>query len=111
MSRTETRTPATDNPPTSPGESPDGAAAPGAAAHAFPGAEVWNDLLRGQIERMQAWSAELARVEANLLERMRTSAADLHRALNDSIDHAANLSAEFRKLALDALRRAGGANN
>jgi hypothetical protein len=102
MSRTDSKN------DTRPADPTPAAPPPGAtpAGFAIPGAEMWSSFVRDQLGRMQAWSDELARMEGAMFDRVRASAADAGRVMNDSIAYAASLSAEWRKLALDAGRRA-----
>lgn len=75
-------------------------------AFAIPGADLWTSFLRDQMSRMQAWSDEFARMEGQMFDRLRTTAGDASRMVNDSIGYASSLTAEWRKLALDAGKRA-----
>lgn len=73
---------------------------------ALPGAELWSNLMREQLARLQSWSDELVKLEATAFERMKATAGDASRAMNDSVGYLATLSAEWRKQALDAGKRA-----
>jgi hypothetical protein len=65
--------------------------------------------MRDQIARTQGLMDELAVYEGVAMQRARTAVNDLAKLASDSIGYAAQLSAEWRKMALDAGRRAADA--
>lgn len=72
----------------------------------LPTPEVFTQLMRDQIARTQALMDELAVYEGVAQQRARTAVNDLAKMAADSIGYFAQLSAEWRKVALDAGRRA-----
>lgn len=75
----------------------------------FPAPEAFTQMMRDQIERTRALVDELAVYEGVAVQRARTAVNDLAKLAGDSIGYFAQLSAEWRKLAIDASRRAGEA--
>lgn len=74
-------------------------------AWAMPVPEVFTQMMRDQIARTQSMMEELAVYENVAVQRARTAVADLAKMAGDSIGYVAQLSAEWRKLALDAGKR------
>ena len=61
---------------------------------------------REHLARLEAWMKELSTLEDAMVARARTTAQQLTKLTQDSIEYMAQLSAEWRKLALDVTRRA-----
>jgi hypothetical protein len=61
---------------------------------------------REHLARLDAWMRELSTMEAAMVARARATTQQLAQLTQDSIDYVAQLSAEWRKLALDVTRRA-----
>lgn len=76
---------------------------------ALPTPEAFTQMMRDQIARTQGMMDELAVYEGVAMQRARTAVNDLAKLATDSIGYMAQLSAEWRKLALDAGRRAADA--
>ena len=70
------------------------------------GLEVFARAMHEQLERTQKVMDELASYEAVAAQRARAAVADLAKLATDSLDYAAKLSAEWRKLAVEGSRRA-----
>ena len=75
----------------------------------LPTPEAFTQMVRDQIARTQGLMDELAVYEGVAMQRARTAVNDLAKLTSDSIGYAAQLSAEWRKMALDAGRRAADA--
>jgi hypothetical protein len=76
---------------------------------AMPTPEAFTQMVKDQISRTQGLMDELAVYEGVALQRARTAVNDLAKLASDSIGYAAQISAEWRKVALDAGRRAADA--
>jgi hypothetical protein len=61
---------------------------------------------REHLARMEAWMKELSSLEAAMVARARSTTAQLAQLTQDTIDYVAQLSAEWRKLAVDVTKRA-----
>jgi hypothetical protein len=61
---------------------------------------------REHLARLEAWMRELAQLEETMVTRARATTAQLAQLTQDSLDYVAQLSAEWRKLAMDVTRRA-----
>lgn len=61
---------------------------------------------REHLARMETWVRELAVLEDAMIARARATTAQLAQLTQDSLDYVAQLSAEWRKLAVDVTRRA-----
>jgi hypothetical protein len=72
----------------------------------LPTPEAFSQMMRDQIARTQSLMDELAVYEGVAMQRARTAVHDLAKLASDSIGYVSQLSAEWRKLALDAGRRA-----
>ncbi|KAB2902082.1 MAG: hypothetical protein F9K40_07970 [Kofleriaceae bacterium] len=72
----------------------------------LPTPEAFTQMMRDQIARTQGLMDELAVYESVAMQRARTAVNDLAKLATDSIGYMAQLSAEWRKLALEAGRRA-----
>jgi hypothetical protein len=72
---------------------------------AVPAPEVFTQMMRDQIARTQGMMEELAVYENVAVQRARATVGDLARMASDSIGYVAQLTAEWRKLALDASKR------
>ena len=72
----------------------------------LPAPEVFTQMMRDQIARTQGLMEELAVYENVAVQRARTAVHDLAKLATDSLGYMAQLSAEWRKLAVDASRRA-----
>ncbi len=72
----------------------------------LPTPEAFSQMVRDQIARTQGLMDELAVYEGVAMQRARTAVNDLAKLTSDSIGYVAQLSAEWRKLAIDAGRRA-----
>ena len=75
----------------------------------LPAPEVFTQMMRDQIARTQGLMDELAVYESVAVQRARTAVADLAKLASDSIGYVSQLSAEWRKVALDAGKRAAEA--
>lgn len=78
-------------------------------AFQIPGYEQWAAAARDNLARLQAnvnayWN-ELSTFENAMYERAKQATADLASLANESIQYVSALSAEWRKLSLDATRR------
>ncbi|MBP8807445.1 MAG: hypothetical protein KBG48_14400 [Kofleriaceae bacterium] len=67
--------------------------------------DAFAQLMRDQIARTQAVMGELASYEGQAVTRARTAVDELSRLANDSITYVGQLSAEWRKLSLEAMQR------
>lgn len=72
---------------------------------AMPTPEAFGQMMRDQLARTQGLMEELAVYEGVAVQRARTAVGDLAKMASDSIGYVAQLSAEWRKLALDAGKR------
>lgn len=68
--------------------------------------ESWKKMLTEQGERMAAMYDEMGRLEAKGLEQARTAIDEATRLMKSALDYQSQLSAEWRRLALEATRRA-----
>jgi hypothetical protein len=75
----------------------------------LPTPEAFTQMMRDQIARTQGLMEELAVYEGVAVQRARTAVGDLAKLASDSIGYMAQLSNEWRRLALDAGRRAADA--
>ena len=75
----------------------------------LPTPEAFTQIMNDQISRTQNIMEELAVYEGVAMQRARTAVNDLAKLASDSIGYMAQLSAEWRKMALDAGRRAADA--
>jgi hypothetical protein len=75
----------------------------------FPTPEAFSQMMRDQIARTQGLMEELAVYESVAVQRARTAVSDLAKLAGDSIGYMAQLSAEWRKVAVDAGKRAADA--
>ncbi len=75
----------------------------------LPTPEAFGQMVRDHIARTQGMMEELAVYEGVAVQRARTAVNDLARLTADSLGYMSQLSAEWRKLALDAGRRAADA--
>lgn len=105
MSKTETQTPP---PRLDPPPSPPRADAPKAdPLFGLPfSPEAFAGYAREHLARMDAWMRELSVLEAAMVARARATTQQMAQLTQDSIDYVAQLSAEWRKLAMDVTRRA-----
>ena len=72
----------------------------------LPTPDAFSQMMKDQIARTQSLMDELAVYEGVAMQRARTAVNDLAKLASDSIGYMAQLSAEWRKVALDAGRRA-----
>src|SRR5689334_16611021 len=75
----------------------------------LPTPDAFTQMMKDQIARTQNIMEELAVYEGVAMQRARTAVNDLAKLASDSIGYMAQLSAEWRKMALDAGRRAADA--
>jgi hypothetical protein len=61
---------------------------------------------REHLARLEAWMKELSTMEDAMIARARSTAQQLAQLTQDSLEYVAQLSAEWRKLAIDVARRA-----
>jgi len=61
---------------------------------------------REHMARLETWMKELSTLEDAMMARARSTTQQLAKLAQDSIEYAAQLSAEWRKLAMDVTRRA-----
>jgi hypothetical protein len=69
--------------------------------------ESWNKLVADQMERLQSLTQELERHSQQGIEQANAAIDEMSRMMKDSLAQTAKLSAEWRKLAMEATRRAG----
>lgn len=67
--------------------------------------EAFGQMMRDQIVRTQAIMGELANYEGVAIARARTAVDELSRLAGDSITYFGQLSAEWRKLSIEAMQR------
>lgn len=67
--------------------------------------DAFAQLMRDQIARTQTMMGELASYEGVAVTRARTAVDELARLANDSITYVGQLSAEWRKLSVEAMQR------
>ena len=67
--------------------------------------EAFAQLMRDQIARTQTIMGELANYEGVAVTRARTAVDELARLANDSLSYFGQLSAEWRKLSVEAMQR------
>lgn len=72
----------------------------------LPSPEAFTHMMRDQIARTQGMMEELAVYEGVAVQRARTAVNDLSKLAADSIGYLAQISAEWRRMALDAGHRA-----
>src|SRR5262245_31799746 len=61
---------------------------------------------REHMARMETWMRELSTLEDAMVARARATTQQLAQLTQDTIDYVAQLSAEWRKLAIDVTKRA-----
>lgn len=71
--------------------------------------EAFGQMMRDQIVRTQQVMGELANYEGVAIARARTAVDELARLAGDSITYWAQLSAEWRKLSVEAVQRTADA--
>jgi hypothetical protein len=102
MSKTETPNPKTDAPGNTKTDAPK--ADPLFGLPFTP--DAFAAYAREHLARMETWVRELSTLEEAMVTRARATTAQLAQLTQDSIDYVAQLSAEWRKLAIDVTRRA-----
>ena len=68
--------------------------------------DAFASFAREHLARMEAWMKEMSTLEAAMVARARATTQQLAQLTQDTLDYAAQLSAEWRKLAVDVTRRA-----
>lgn len=68
--------------------------------------EMWRKMTDDSIARMNAFYAELDKIEAKNLERAETAMQEASKLTKETLAYGAQLGAEWRKLSLEALQRA-----
>lgn len=68
--------------------------------------DSWRKLVDEQVSRFTAMGEEVAKLEQKGLEQVRTAVDEAAKMTKESFAYAAQLSAEWRKLALEATKRA-----
>lgn len=68
--------------------------------------ETFKKLVVEQNARIEKMTEEMAKIEAKGMDQMRTAIEEATRLMKSSLDYQAQLSAELRKMALEATRRA-----
>ena len=68
--------------------------------------DVWRKMTDDSIARMSAFYAEMDKVEAKNLERAEQAMNEAAKLTKDTLAYGAQLSAEWRKLSLDAIQKA-----
>jgi methyl-accepting chemotaxis protein len=68
--------------------------------------DAWKKMMGDQVARMEQAFAEAARVQEQTLEQSRRAIDDLAKLSKDSVAYYGQLSAEWRKLTLEATRKA-----
>jgi hypothetical protein len=61
---------------------------------------------KDHLARLDAWMRELSALEATMVARARATTQQLAQLSQNTIDHVAQLSAEWRKIAIDVTKRA-----
>jgi len=67
---------------------------------------AWQKMLADSVARMELAGAEVARMQEQALEQNRHAIDEMAKLGKDSVDYVGQLSAEWRKLTLDATRKA-----
>lgn len=69
-------------------------------------ADQWKKIVEDQVARVQQLQDDLARFEQKGIEQMRTAVDESAKIAKESINYLSQLTAEWRKLSIDATRRA-----
>lgn len=67
---------------------------------------AWKKMMDEQIARMEAMYGEMARMQEQTLEQSKKAVDDMAKLTKDSINYFGQLSAEWRKLSLEATKKA-----
>ena len=68
--------------------------------------EQWQKMIEQQAAQLKSFQEQAAALEAKNLEQARAAVDQMAKLVKDSFGYAADLSAEWRKLSLEATRRA-----
>jgi hypothetical protein len=66
---------------------------------------AWKRMVEEQTGRVESMHAEMAKIEDKGIERMHAAVEESARLMKDSFSWYGEMSAEFRKMTLDATRR------
>ncbi len=69
--------------------------------------DSWQKMVDDQVQRIQTFYGEMARVEQQGLEQVQAAIDEMSRLMKDSLAQAARASAEWRKAALEATQQVG----
>ncbi|MEM9488515.1 MAG: hypothetical protein AAGC55_05195 [Myxococcota bacterium] len=69
------------------------------------GMDIWTRISREQIDRLQSMCDELAEAESEAYQRLRKSSREMSSLMDQSMEYATQLSAEWRKIVLEATRK------
>ncbi len=67
--------------------------------------DAWRRMLEEQMERLDAMFEELGRLEARSMEQTRAAIDEGAKLMKESLAYATEISAEWRRLTLDAAKR------
>ena len=70
--------------------------------------DAWKKMVDDQVARMELAYAEMARVQEQALAQNRQAVDEMAKLSRESLDYVGQLSAEWRKLTLEATRNAVG---
>ncbi len=68
--------------------------------------DAWNKMVTEQTDKVAAMYEEIAKLEAKGFEQTRAALEETSKLVRSSLDYQLQLATEWRKLALDATRRA-----
>ena len=71
----------------------------------IPGTETWKKMVDEHVERMETVLEQSASFEAKSLEQARTAVEESARLFQDMLTFSAQISSEWRKLAIEATRK------
>ena len=77
-------------------------------SHTQQGQDAWKKMLEDHIGRVEQLQAEIARVEAQSAERTREAIDEMARMSKETLSYVGQLTAEWRRLTLEATRNAFG---
>jgi RPA family protein len=69
----------------------------------------WTDVAERELERMEAFTKELERLERENAERAQKAVDEMARLTKESIEHAMKLTDEWRRLAMETWKRSADA--
>jgi uncharacterized ferritin-like protein (DUF455 family) len=71
--------------------------------------DAWTKLAKQQVERMEAMTAELAKLEGQSITRAHDAVDEAAKLMKESMSYASQLSAEWRKLGFEAISKSADA--